>query len=108
MIVRRVRYGAPGPNAGKPLLLMTTFMDHPMKAQPTRALAVPFLGVLASLQLIDPSVANTVLVKAAQAFEMQGASVALGAPTTESSRMDCGDPAEGTCFLVAFANLVKS
>ena len=79
MIVRRVRYGAPGPNAGKPLLLMTTFMDHPMKAQPTRALAVPFLGVLASLQLIDPSVANTVLVKAAQAFEMQGASLALAA-----------------------------
>ena len=79
MIVRRVRYGAPGPNAGKPLLLMTTFMDHPMKAQPTRAPAVPFLGVLASLQLIDPSVANTVLVKAAQAFEMQGASLALAA-----------------------------
>ena len=79
MIVRRVRYGAPGPNAGKPLLLMTTFMDHPMKAQPTRALAVPFLGVLASLQLIDPSVANTVLVKAGQAFEMQGASLALAA-----------------------------
>lgn len=79
MIVRRLRYGAPGPNAGKPLLLMTTFMDHPMKAQPTRAPAVPFLGVLASLQLIDPSVANTVLVKAAQAFEMQGASLALAA-----------------------------
>ena len=35
MIVRLVRYGAPGPNAGKPLLLITTFMDHPMKAQPT-------------------------------------------------------------------------
>ena len=58
---------------------MTTFSDHPMKAQPTRALAVPFLGVLASLQLIDPSVANTVLVKAGQAFEMQGASLALAA-----------------------------
>ena len=43
-----------------------------MSAQPTRALAVPFLGVLASLQLIDPSVANTALVKAGQALEMQG------------------------------------
>ncbi len=79
MIVRLVRYGAPGPNAGKPLLLMTTLIDHPMKAQPTRALAVPFLGVLASLQLIDPSVANTVLVKAGQAFEMQGATLSLAA-----------------------------
>lgn len=79
MIVRLVRHGAPGPNAGKPLLLMTTLIDHPMKAQPTRALAVPFLGVLASLQLTDPSVANTVLVKAGQAFEMQGASLALAA-----------------------------
>ena len=58
---------------------MTTFLDHPMGAQPDRSLAVPFLGVLASLQLIDPSVANTVLVKAAQAFEMQGASLALAA-----------------------------
>jgi MFS family permease len=40
---------------------------------------VPFLGVLASLQLIDPSVANTALVKAAQALEMQGATLALAA-----------------------------
>jgi len=58
---------------------MTTFVDHPMSAQPTRALAVPFLGVLASLQLIDPSVANTALVKAGQALEMQGATLALAA-----------------------------
>jgi MFS family permease len=58
---------------------MTTFLDHPMRAQPTRALAVPFLGVLASLQLIDPSVANTFLVKAGQAFEMQGATLSLAA-----------------------------
>lgn len=36
----------------------------PMNPHPTRALAVPFLGVLASLQLIDPVVANTALVKA--------------------------------------------
>ena len=58
---------------------MTTFVDHPMSAQPTRALAVPFLGVLASLQLIDPSVANTALVKAGQALEMQGATLASAA-----------------------------
>ena len=58
---------------------MTTFVDHPMSAQPTRSLAVPFLGVLASLQLIDPSVANTVLVKVAQALEMQGATLSLAA-----------------------------
>ena len=50
-----------------------------MSAQPTRALAVPFLGVLAGLQLIDPSVANTALVKAGQALEMQGATLALAA-----------------------------
>lgn len=50
-----------------------------MGAQPTRALAVPYLGVLASLQLIDPSVANTALVKAAQVLGMQGATVALAA-----------------------------
>ena len=63
----------------KPLLLITTFVDHPMSAQPTRALAVPFLGVLASRQLIDPSGANTALVKAGQALEMQGATLALAA-----------------------------
>ena len=50
-----------------------------MSAQPTRDLAVPFLGVLASLQLIDPSVANTALVKAGQALEMQGATLASAA-----------------------------
>ena len=50
-----------------------------MSAQPTRALAVPFLGVLASLQLINPSVANTVLLKAGQALDMQGATLALAA-----------------------------
>ena len=58
---------------------MTTFLDHPMGAQPTRTQAVPFLGVLASLQLIDPSVANTALVKAAQSLEMQGATLSLAA-----------------------------
>jgi MFS family permease len=50
-----------------------------MSAPSTRALAVPLLGVLASLQLIDPSIANTALVKAAQALEMQGATLALAA-----------------------------
>jgi MFS family permease len=40
---------------------------------------VAYLGVLASLQLIDPSVANTALVKAAQALGMQGATAALAA-----------------------------
>jgi MFS family permease len=51
----------------------------PMNPHPTRALAVPFLGVLASLQLIDPVVANTALVKASQALDMDGASLALAA-----------------------------
>ncbi len=48
-----------------------------MSAQPARALAVPYLGVLASLQLIDPSVANTALVKADQILAMHGATLAL-------------------------------
>jgi MFS family permease len=48
-----------------------------MSAQPGRALAVPYLGVLASLQLIDPSVANTALVKADQILAMHGATLAL-------------------------------
>jgi MFS family permease len=42
-------------------------------------LAVCFLGLLASLQLIDPTVANTALVKAADALQMKGATLALGA-----------------------------
>ena len=45
----------------------------------TNALAVPFLGVLASLQLIDPTVANTALVKAGETLHMQGATLALAA-----------------------------
>lgn len=53
--------------------------DHPMSETRTSALAVPFLGVLASLQLIDPVVANTALVKASQALEMHGATLALAA-----------------------------
>ena len=40
--------------------------DAPMSAQPISSLAVPYLGVLASLQLIDPAVANTTLLKADQ------------------------------------------
>lgn len=43
------------------------------------ALAVPFLGVLASLQMIDPTVANTALVKAGETLQMQGATLALAA-----------------------------
>ncbi len=50
-----------------------------MSDKSTSALAVPFLGVLASLQLIDPTVANTALVKAGEALHMQGASLALAA-----------------------------
>lgn len=42
-------------------------------------LAVPFLGVLASLQLIDPTVANTALVQAGRALQMQGSTLALAA-----------------------------
>jgi MFS family permease len=50
-----------------------------MSDKSTGALAVPFLGVLASIQLIDPTVANTALVKAGQALHMQGATLALAA-----------------------------
>ncbi|MBD2421913.1 MFS transporter [Cyanobium sp. FACHB-13342] len=50
-----------------------------MSPHPTRALAVPFLGILASLQLIDPSVANNALVKAGQSLAMQGPTLALAA-----------------------------
>ena len=58
-----------------------------MSVKPTSAMAVPFLGVLASLQLIDPSVANTALVKAAQALAMQGATLALaGTPRKGTAR----------------------
>ena len=40
---------------------------------------MPSLGVLAGLQLIDPVVANTALVKASQALQMHGAPLALAA-----------------------------
>jgi MFS family permease len=50
-----------------------------MSDKSTHALAVPFLGVLASLQLIDPTVANTALVKAGAALQMQGSTLALAA-----------------------------
>lgn len=53
--------------------------DAPMSVQPARALAVPYLGVLASLQLIDPSVATTALLKADQVLAMQGSTLALAA-----------------------------
>ena len=46
------------------------------------ALTVPYLGILASLQLIDPSVANIALVKASQAMDMHGATLALAASTS--------------------------
>ncbi len=42
-------------------------------------LTVPYLGILASLQLIDPSVANIALVKASDALQMHGSVLALGA-----------------------------
>jgi hypothetical protein len=41
----------------------------------TGALAVPFLGVLASIQLTDPTVANTALVRAFQLPQMRGATM---------------------------------
>lgn len=53
--------------------------DAPLSAQPVRSLAVPYLGVLASLQLMDPAVANTALVKADQFLAMQGPTLALAA-----------------------------
>ena len=42
-------------------------------------LTVPYLGILASLQLIDPSVANIALVKAGHTLQMHGATLALAA-----------------------------
>jgi hypothetical protein len=50
-----------------------------MNDKSTGALAVPFLGLVSSLQLIDPTVANTALVKAGEALNMQGATLALAA-----------------------------
>jgi len=48
-----------------------------VSAESPSPLAVPYLGILASLQLIDPSVANTALVKAGQSLAMQGPTLAL-------------------------------
>ena len=42
-------------------------------------LAVPYLGLLAGLQLIDPSVANIALVNASANLHMEGATLALAA-----------------------------
>ena len=42
-------------------------------------LVVSYLGVLASLQLIDPTVANTALVQAGRALDMHGATLAFAA-----------------------------
>jgi MFS family permease len=73
--------------AGSPLALhllagnccSLCIVDPRMSDKSTGALAVPFLGVLASLQLIDPTVANTALVKAEAALHMQGATLAQAA-----------------------------
>jgi len=46
---------------------------------PSRSLAIPYLGVLASLQMIDPTVANTALVQAGRSLQMHGATMALAA-----------------------------
>ena len=51
-----------------------------MSVKPIGALAVPFLGGLASLQLIDPIVANTALVKAALLLAITGNGIAMAAP----------------------------
>jgi hypothetical protein len=53
--------------------------NAPMSVQPARAHAVPYLGVLASLQLIDPSVATTALLKVDQVLAMQDSTLALAA-----------------------------
>lgn len=42
-------------------------------------LVVSYLGVLASLQLIDPTVANTALVQAGRALDMHGSTLAFAA-----------------------------
>ena len=50
-----------------------------IRALKISTLTVPYLGILASLQLIDPSVANIALVKASDALDMHGSVLALGA-----------------------------
>jgi MFS family permease len=52
---------------------------EPTAPGPLNPLTVPFLGILAGLQLVDPSVANIALVKAARALEMQGPTLDLAA-----------------------------
>jgi MFS family permease len=42
-------------------------------------LTIAYLGVLASLQVVDPTVANTALVEASRALRMEGATLALAA-----------------------------
>lgn len=42
-------------------------------------LTIVYLGVLASLQVVDPTVANTALVEAGQALRMEGSTLALAA-----------------------------
>ena len=60
-------------------------VDNPAHRQPSRNpasaswWAVPYLGLLAGLQLIDPSVANIALVKASAALSLEGPSLALAA-----------------------------
>lgn len=48
-------------------------------SRPPSPLAIPLLGVLAGLQLVDPTVANTALVHAGRALAMQGPTLALAA-----------------------------
>lgn len=43
------------------------------------SLAIPYLGLLASLQMIDPTVANTALVEAGRSLNMHGSTMALAA-----------------------------
>ncbi len=56
--------------------LLTASRTPDLRVSP---LTVPYLGMLASLQLIDPSGANIALVKASDALQMHGPTLALGA-----------------------------
>lgn len=56
-----------------------TATASPRSSESSNTLTVAYLGVLASLQLIDPTVANTALVQAGRSLAMHGSTLALAA-----------------------------
>ena len=57
---------------------MNRIQNSPRAAR-SHPLAVPFLGVSAALQLIDPIVTSMVLLQAANSLQLKGAKLALAA-----------------------------